>query len=269
VQIMNQKDYPIFAAHEGRRFLRGIEKRKWRNDDLQSFTPLRFMPPELMGYRGRAFVIDPDIFAVGDVCELLNRDMEGKAIMCRWRDGGKTFPGYLASSAMLLDCAQLKHWRVEEQFEELFQFKRDYMKWVYLEYEPRETVGLFEPEWNDLDNLTDKTKMLHNTRRNTQPWKTGLPVDYTTSEKVKRPLHKRLKRMIKDKLTPPPQEKVVYQPHPDGRQEAFFFGLLREAFEKKILTEEFLREEMRKNHIRHDTLEMIERSQGVPELAAA
>ena len=26
--------------------------RIWRNDDLQSFTPLRFMPPELMGYRG-------------------------------------------------------------------------------------------------------------------------------------------------------------------------------------------------------------------------
>ena len=28
----------------------------WRNDDLQSFTPLRFMPPQLMGYRGRAVV---------------------------------------------------------------------------------------------------------------------------------------------------------------------------------------------------------------------
>ena len=26
----------------------------WNNDDLQSFTPLRFMPPELMGYEGRA-----------------------------------------------------------------------------------------------------------------------------------------------------------------------------------------------------------------------
>ena len=40
-------------------------------EDLQSFTPLRFMPPQLMGYEGRAIVIDPDVFAVGDVYELL------------------------------------------------------------------------------------------------------------------------------------------------------------------------------------------------------
>ena len=53
-------------------------KRIWRNDDLQSFTPLRFLPPQLMGYQGRAVVIDPDIFATGDIWELLSRDMAGK-----------------------------------------------------------------------------------------------------------------------------------------------------------------------------------------------
>ena len=36
------------------------------------------MPPELMGYQGRAVVIDPDIFAIGDIWELLTRDMQGK-----------------------------------------------------------------------------------------------------------------------------------------------------------------------------------------------
>ena len=35
--------------------------------------------------KGRAAVIDPDIFAVGDVWELLSRDMGGKAILCRYR----------------------------------------------------------------------------------------------------------------------------------------------------------------------------------------
>ena len=54
-------------------------------EDLQSFTPLRFMPPQLMGYEGRAIVVDPDVFAVGDVHELLTRDMEGKAVMGRRR----------------------------------------------------------------------------------------------------------------------------------------------------------------------------------------
>ena len=47
-----------------------------------------------------------------------------------------------------------------------------------LKLEPPDTIGLIEDEWNDFDRLTPKTRMVHNTRRRTQPWKTGLPVDY-------------------------------------------------------------------------------------------
>ena len=47
--ILHVKDHPFLAAKEGQLFLRGGLKRPWRMDDLQSFTPLRFMPPELMG----------------------------------------------------------------------------------------------------------------------------------------------------------------------------------------------------------------------------
>ena len=85
VRIINTKDYPFFQAREGQLYLRDGVKRPWLNDDLQSFTPTRFMPPELMGYQGRAVVIDPDIFAIGDVWDLLSRDMQGKAILCRPR----------------------------------------------------------------------------------------------------------------------------------------------------------------------------------------
>ena len=59
VKLIELKDYPSFAAHEGKLYLRQGVKRQWSNDDLQSFTPLRFMPPERMGYEGRAIVIDP------------------------------------------------------------------------------------------------------------------------------------------------------------------------------------------------------------------
>ena len=79
--------------------------RPWLNEDLQSFTPLRFAPPQLMNYQGRAVVMDPDIFAIGDIWELLNRDMEGAAIMCRPKSGRKGRKGAFASSVMLLDCA--------------------------------------------------------------------------------------------------------------------------------------------------------------------
>lgn len=34
--------------------MRNGDMRAWLNNDLQSFTPLRFVPPQLMGYEGRA-----------------------------------------------------------------------------------------------------------------------------------------------------------------------------------------------------------------------
>ena len=108
VRIVDTREYPFFAAHEGQEYLRDGVRRTWLNDDLQSFTPTRFMPPALMNFEGRAVVIDPDIFAAADIWELLNRDMQGKAILCRMRSGPKGLVDRcMASSVMLLDCAQL------------------------------------------------------------------------------------------------------------------------------------------------------------------
>ena len=85
VEIMHYKDFPWLESRIGQKFLRGAEHRVWERDDLQSFTPTRFAPPKLMGYQGRAIVIDPDCFAVGDIWDLFTRDMQGKALMCRIR----------------------------------------------------------------------------------------------------------------------------------------------------------------------------------------
>src|SRR3546814_5002996 len=102
------------------------------------------MPPELMGGQGRAVVIDPDVFAVGDIGELLARDMQGKAMMCRARPGHNRRAEYLASSVMLLDCAKLTHWRCEAQFGAMFAMQRDSELWISLELEPRDNIGLCE-----------------------------------------------------------------------------------------------------------------------------
>ena len=265
VRIIQVKDYPFLAAREGQTYLRDSFKWQWRNEDLQSFTPLRFMPPELMGYSGRAIVIDPDVFAVGNVYELLSRDMQGKAILCRARSGSKGRTGCLASSVMLLDCAKLTHWRCEQQFNEMFEFKRDYMDWVCLRLEPHETIGAFENEWNDFDHLTENTKLLHNTKRWTQPWKTGLPVDFTPAERCRTfpPLGwiRRARRVVLGRYA----LLGHYKKHWDPNQERFFFGLLRECLEKGVISEQMLRDEMQRNHVRHDALQVLERT---PPLAA-
>ena len=186
VEIMHVKDFPFLTAKEGQAFLRGGETRVWRMADLQSFTPLRFMPPKLAHHVGRAVVVDPDVFAVGDIYELLTRDMDGKAVMGRRRSKKSEKSWQIATSVMLLDCARLRYWNPEQEFRELFACTRDYKDWIVLGAEPSENIGVLEDEWNDFDRLTESTKALHNTKRRTQPWKTGLSVDFTPADKLKK-----------------------------------------------------------------------------------
>jgi hypothetical protein len=264
VRIIHTKDYLALRARDGQPYLRDGIKRIWRYDDLQSFTTLRFMPPELMGYEGRAVVIDPDVFAVGDAWELLTRDMGSAAIMCRPRAGSKKHKrGH--SSVMLLDCAKLTHWRWEEQFNEMFAFKRDYIAWMGLKLEPKASIGFFENEWNDLDKLTAQTKMIHNTHRRTQPWKAGLKIDFHPPERPSGILALGWFNRVRRQVLGDYAGLGHYRPHPDRKQEQFFFGLLRECLDQGIVTEDMVREEMHQNHVRHDAFEVLERT---PPLAA-
>ncbi|MFO1154992.1 MAG: hypothetical protein U1E42_15240 [Rhodospirillales bacterium] len=265
VRIMHTKDYPFLKERDGQAYKRDGMDRVWRYDDLQSFTPLRFLPPELMEYNGRALVIDPDIFAVADVWELLSHDMDGAAICCRLREMPKGLYGYYASSVMLLDCAKLRHWRVAEQFADLFALKLDYMEWISLKLEPKGTIGRIAKEWNDFDRLTPQTKMLHNTRRITQPWKTGLPIDFTPPDSFSPiPVVAWIMRVGRHVIG---ANGLIshYLRHPDRHQEQFFFGLLREGLDRGAISESVVRAEMQADHVRHDAFEIMGR---IPPLAA-
>ena len=265
IRIMNYADFPVLHAQEGNVYLRDGGKRDWVRDDLQSFTPTRFLPPQLMGYQGRAVVIDPDVFALADIWELLSRDMQGKAVLCRPKSGNKGKRGCLATSVMLLDCAKLAHWKFEEQFNAMFSNERDYMKWVCLKYEDPDTIGFFEPEWNDFDHLTGQTKMLHTTKRKHQPWKTGLPVDYRAADTFRLFPPRHWIRRARRALFGDYGFAGKYGQHPDLNQEHLFFGLLRECLDKGVISEAMLHEAMASNNIRHDALEVLERT---PPLAA-
>lgn len=265
VRIIDTRDYPMFAAHEGEDYLRDGVKREWLNDDLQSFTPTRFMPPKLMGYQGRAVVIDPDIFAAADIWELLSRDMQGKAIMCRMRSGPKGMVDRcFASSVMLLDCAKLKHWDAEAKFNAMFDFSQDYQPWICLKEEPRESIEYFEPEWNDFDKFTTATRMLHTTRRKTQPWKTGLRTDWRPAERFR--LFPPVAWVMRARRHLFGEYAFLgnYKAHPDKNQEWFFFALLKECLQQGTISEEFLRSEMAANHVRHDAFEVLARTPDLP-----
>lgn len=253
VRILRREDFPVLEAYEGRKFLRAGGWRVWRNVDLQSFTPVRFAAPEQAGYEGRAVVIDPDVFAVGDVMELFDRDIGGKAILARPRPGHNGRADYVATSVMLLDCAKLRHWDMAESFERMFRGELDYEDWIVLANEPRESIGALDTVWNDFDRLARDTRLLHNTKRRTQPWKTGLPIDFTNRVPL-------LGRWIPGVRLP-----GRYKAHPDPRQEALFFAYLRECLETGQIGEDQLRREMAADHVRHDALE---RARSAPSVEA-
>ena len=268
VRFIHTRDHEFLQAREGESFLRGGTTRVWRMDDLQSFTPLRFLPPTLMGFEGRAVVTDPDVFAVGDINELLDRDMQGFAVMGRHRSGKAEKQSQVATSVMLLDCARLGHWDVERDFDDLFQHKKDYKEWMVLAYEDPANIGYIEDCWNDFDHLDANTRLLHNTKRRTQPWKTGLPVDYTPADKFKdKPLLGSLNR-LRARVFGEYGLLGRYHEHPDNAQEQLFFGLLRECLDCGHVSEQLVRDEMAKNHVRHDAFEVLDRTPPLERKAA-
>ncbi|WP_455235205.1 hypothetical protein, partial [Thiogranum longum] len=138
------------------------------------------------------------------------------------------------------------------------------MPWICLRMEDRDTIGLFENEWNDFDKLTENTKMLHVTRRKTQPWKAGLPIDWRPAERFR--LFPPVAWLMRARRHLFGEYALLgnYKEHPDRNQTILFFGLLKECLEKGMITEDMLREEMEQNHVRHDAFEVLDRT---PDLA--
>ena len=255
VRIIDAAEYPRLMA-DGQSILRAGHVRAWDPDDLQSFTPLRFAPPKMMKWKGKAVVTDPDCFGVGDIADLFDHDMGAKAVMAVPRPGHNKRNDYVATSVMLLDCAALKHWDIDQDLDDLFAQRFDYIDWIELKREDPATIGFLAPEWNDFDRLTANTKILHTTKRRTQPWKAGLPIDYTLRERGPFDFLRKFKRKH-------------YEAHPDPNQEALVYSLLADLVDRGDVTKPQLVAEMAANHVRHDSLDLIERHRGWNGLATA
>jgi hypothetical protein len=164
---------------------------------------------------------------------------------------------------MLLDCAKLRHWRCEEDFGRLFAFERDYNDWMWLLLEPDGSVGELEETWNHFDTLDARTKLLHNTHRRTQPWKTGLPADFTPRgrhiDAAERPFFARALDRLRRRSDGP---RGHYKPHPDPAQERFFFGLLRECLAEGVIDRAVVIEEIERRHVRRDALALVDAAGG-------
>jgi hypothetical protein len=94
----------------------------------------------------------------------------------------------------------------------------------------------------------------------TRPWKTGLPIDHRPREKFRKFPPLRLLMKARRNLLGEYALLGHYRRHPDPNQENLFFGLLKECLEQGIIDAEMIREEMRRKHVRHDALQVLERN---------
>lgn len=236
VSIIEVEKVPAFQAFVGKPYRKG-NYAAYTFADLQSFTMTRFMPPELMAFSGRALVIDPDIFALTDILPLIEMDLGGAAIAACKKNPWDT-------SVMVLDNTKLTHWKIETLLSDIASRKRSYEDIAALRDE-QAVVTELSREWNSLDYLNQNTKMLHTTQRLTQPWKTGLPIDFTFN-----PVPKLFGIIPRFWVTHP----THYQPHKSREIEKFFFELLRDAVRGGAVSVQDVEDGVRSKDLRPDIL---------------
>ena len=248
VEFINVDELAVFQSFAGKSYLFAGTERTYNPKDLQSFTLSRFMAPQLMGYQGKAIVIDPDIFAVKDISSIFELNMQGRSIAaCNKKDAWDT-------SFMLMDCAKLTHWKMESILQELAYKKLDYVLDIMnLSREPKESLLPLGRIWNNLDTLTPETLAVHMTNRITQPWSTGLPIDFTRNKmpKIFGIIPREPVQMLLGKYP------TRYQKHPDPRIEELFFTLVKEALASGAISKELIQSEINKKHVRSDLFQKI------------
>jgi hypothetical protein len=254
VRLLQQHGTELDERRDGQPY-RARGDAVWDHTHPSTSHYLRRWVPELVGFRGRALVVDPDVFAVRSILPLFELDMGGKAVLCQYRANGYADDGrptYL-TGVMLLDCPKLTHWCWHDEVVDLFAGRLDYWDMLQLVTEPKDNVGELEDRWNSLDILTDETRLLHFTRLSTQPWAAGLPLPHD----------------LYDPTAPIPepswwQRRLGIRPqrhcrrHPDPAQERLFVELLAECLAQGLVPEAFVRSEQRAGHIRRDMFAMLQ-----------
>ena len=126
-EIMEFEKNNFLKAYVGKTFLRRKKIIEYE-DDLQSFTFLRFYAPELDGYKNKILVIDPDIFAVSDPNqELENLKKLDYDILCTFTKNNPR------TEMMMINCEKVR-WNFQEILNDIFQKKLDYDDLIKLKF---------------------------------------------------------------------------------------------------------------------------------------
>ncbi len=254
IEILNEEDSELLKKFDKSQILWGGKLKTWHYRSALSWAFLRLLPPRIMNYQGRAIVLDPDTLVLGEIYELLTRDMGSfRGLTCPPETVDPTKTSQQAS-VMLIDCKKVK-WDLNTLLEGLVRREYDYLDLMRLKLE--NNFGSFEQEWNHFDTLNDKTKLLHYTNTLTRPWLTGVPrgTRYRRVFRL-RPIRRVTKLLrLPDKLRG--LETMYYEENPYPQQRDLWFRYLKECLDRGVITEDFLRKEMQERRLRKDVFEIL------------
>ena len=261
VEIINIEDYIDVEKFNNKTYLRNGIETKWDKDDLQSFTLLRFIIPEISNYQGISIVTDPDVFLLKDFNETIFKYKDNDLTVRRVVNQDNPKKNYLESSIMIFNNHKFKFTNIGQILELLFSHELDYKDLIHLEYYKRNGIEIFEADenFNSFDQFNEKTEFLHTTNRITQPWKTGLKVDfykykfdYGESSFVTRMLNK-IYGNIKNIIFP-----KKYLPHPNKSVADLFNTLFAEALKSGFISQKEIHENIKKKFISKNYLKFLD-----------
>lgn len=157
--------------NDGEPFLAPMSLRvKYQN--ITEFSLYRYLIPQLCDYNGKAIYIDSDIVCLNDIGELFDTSMAGADFLARRADTSGT--GHWGLSVMLIDCEKCR-FDLERIIDEIAAglYSMTDFSWMSPRFLAHHsyTIGQLDPMWNQFDQWDHRTKLIHYTNLDTQPWR--------------------------------------------------------------------------------------------------
>lgn len=241
--ILDVSSIDVLRRMHGKQYLRSGRLETYNLNDLQSFTLARFWPEQNTdnGY----IVVDPDVFPV---------DLDKKTtlkLVQSFSDALLAVPSDRKNewrSSVMIRAREKNEslWNFNEIIDRLFSKEIDYNDLITLRF-VTDKVRALDEIYNHYDILNSRTVLLHTTARITQPWRTGLPVDFVN--------HKlsRFRRLYSKYWLRP-----KYQKHPNPQVEHFFFSKLRDAILDGFISDDLIRDGIKSKNVRADIYLVLE-----------
>jgi len=239
-EYLNFEDNKFLNHYLGHSYLRKGKNCIFK-DDLQSFTILRFLAPQINKYKEKILVIDPDVFALKDPSHMINL-ISNFDIACTFRNN---FP---RSEVMLINANKV-NWKFEDICKKMFNKQIDYTKLINLSFDENLQVKKIKSDYNSIDIVNDETILLHTSNRITQPWKEGLKINFEvhnlrSRDYVKYYLRKIFNLKLNNDLI---SDKFIK--HPNDKVYTIVKNLFHEAIKENFIDNQEIEEAISKGYI--------------------